>query len=80
MRGADVGDDAPVGAGDAGQGRDFAGVIHSHFDDSDFVLGLESQQLQGQAEAVIQVAARLEHIELRAEGGGHSFLGGSFAR
>ena len=42
-------------------------------------LGLESQQLQGQAETVVQVAARLEYIELRAECGGHGFLGCGFA-
>ena len=41
VRGADVGDDAPVGRGDAGEGGDFAQVVHAHLDDGVFVLGLE---------------------------------------
>ncbi len=79
MRSADVGDDAPVGRGDARQRGDFAGVVHAHFDDRDFVLGHEAQQLQRQAEAVIQIALRLEHVELCAERGGDGFLGGGFS-
>ena len=65
VRGADVGDDAPVGRGDAGERGDFAEVIHAHFDDGVFVLGLKPQQLQRQAEGVVEIALRLEHVELR---------------
>ena len=79
MRGADVGDDAPVGRGDAGQGGDLAGVVHAHLDDGDLVLRLQAQQLQRQAEGVVEIALRLEHVELCAERGGDGFLGGGFA-
>ncbi len=79
VRGADVGDDAPVGRGDAGERGDFAAVVHAHFDDGDFVLGLEAQQLQRQAEGVVEIALRLEHAELCGERGGDGFLGGGFA-
>ena len=41
VRGADVGDDTPVGRGNAGEGGDFAQVVHAHLDDGVFVLGLE---------------------------------------
>ncbi len=79
VRGADVGDHAPVGRGDAGQRGNFAGVIHAHLDDRDFVLGHEAQQLQRQAEVVVQIALRFEHVEFCAERGGHGFLGGGFS-
>jgi len=38
VRGADVGDDAPIGRGDSSERGNFAGVIHSHFDYGEFVL------------------------------------------
>ena len=79
VRGADVGDDAPVGRGDARQRGNFAGVVHAHFDHGEFVLRLEAQQLQRQAEGVVQIALRLEDVELCAERGGDGFLGGGFA-
>ena len=79
VRGADVGHDAPVGRGDAREGSDLAEVVHAHFDDGVFVLGLEAQQLQRQAEGVVQIALRLEHVELRAERGGDGFLGRGLA-
>ena len=79
VRGADVGDDAPVGRGDAGKRGDFAAVVHAHFNDGEFVLGLEAQQLQRQAECVVEISLRLEHVELCGERGGDGFLGGGFA-
>jgi hypothetical protein len=79
VRRADVGDHAPVGRGDQGQGGDLAGVVHAHLDDRDLVLGFEAQQLQGQAEAVVEIALRLEHVELCAQGRGNRFLGGGLA-
>ena len=80
VRRAHVGDHAPVGRGDARQGGDLAGVIHAHLDDGDFVLRREAQQLQGQAEAVVEIALGLEDVELCAQRRGHGFLGGGFSR
>ena len=79
VRGADVGDDTPVGRGDAGECCDLAQVVHAHFDDGEFVLGLKSQQLQRQAKGVVEIALRLEHIEFCGERGGDGFLGGGLA-
>ena len=78
VRGADVGDHAPVGRGDARQRGNLAGVIHAHLDHGEFVLRHEAQQLQGQAEIVIQIALGFEDAELCAERGGDGFLGGGF--
>ena len=74
MRGADVGDDTPVGCGDACQRLDFASVVHAHFDHGDFVLGFEAEQLQRQTECVVEISLGLEHAELGGEGGGDGFL------
>ncbi len=41
VRGANVGDDTPVGSGDAGERGDLAKVVHAHFDDGEFVFGLQ---------------------------------------
>ena len=79
VRGTDVGDDAPIGRGDAGQRSDLAGVIHSHFDDGDFVLRGEAEELQRQAEVIIQIAFGPEDTKLCGKRGGGGFLGGSFA-
>ena len=79
VRRAHVGDHAPVGSGDARQGRDFAGMIHAHFDYREFVFRLEAQKLQRQAISVVQIALGLEDVELRAERSGDGFLGGSFS-
>ena len=79
MCGADVGDDAPVGRGDACEGGDFAGVVHAHLDDRNLVLGFEAQQLQGQAKGVVEIADGFEDVEFCAERGGDGFFGGGFA-
>ena len=44
-----------------------------------FVLRLEAQQLQRQAEVVVEIALGLEDVEFCAERGGDGFLGGGFA-
>ena len=79
VRGANVGDHAPVGRGDASQGGDLAGVVHAHLDDRDLVLGLEAQQLQRKPEGVVEIALRFEHVELCAEGRGNGLLGRGFS-
>ena len=66
VRGADVGDDAPVGRGDAGEGCDFAQVVHAHLDDGILVLGLEAKELQRQAEGIVEIAMRFEYVEFCA--------------
>ena len=35
------------------------GVVHAHFDDRKFVLRLQAEQLQGQPEAVVEIALRI---------------------
>ena len=62
------------------KGGDLAGVVHAHLQDRIFVFRLQPQQLQRQAEAVVQIALGLEHVELRAQRRGHGFLGGGLAR
>ena len=79
VRGADIGDDTPLRRGDAGKRGDFSEMVHAHFNHGDFVFGLQAQQLQGQAEGVVEIALRLEDIELCAEGCGYGFLGGGFS-
>ncbi len=44
-----------------------------------FVLGLKAQQLQRQAEGVVEIALRLEDVEFCAERRGDGFLRGGFA-
>ena len=56
VRSAHVGYDAPVGYGDARERGDFAKVVHAHFDDGDLMLWLETEKLQRQPEAVVEVA------------------------
>ena len=36
--------------------RDLAGVVHAHLDDCNLVLGLQAQQLQRQAEMIVEIA------------------------
>ncbi len=79
MRGAHIGHNAPVRRGDAGEGGDFAQVVHAHFHDGVFVLGLEAQQLKWQAKGIIEIALRLQHVELRPERGGNCFFRGGLA-
>ena len=40
---------------------------------------MKAQQLQRQAESVVEIALRFEHAELCAESGGYSFFGGGFS-
>ncbi len=79
VRRAHVGDHAPVGRGNQRQRGDLAGVVHAHLDHRDLVLRLQAQQLQRQAEAVVQIALGLEHVELCAQRRGNRFLGGGLA-
>ena len=79
MRGADVGDHAPIGRGDAGERGNFAGVIHAHFDDGEFMLGHQAQKLQRQTEIIIEIALRLEDVKLCAERGSDGLFGSGFA-
>src|SRR5579884_2244523 len=57
----DAGYDAGFGLREAGEGGDLAQVRHAHLDYGDFMLGLEPQQHERQAEVVVQIADRLEH-------------------
>ncbi len=72
---ADIGDDAPVGRGNAGKLGNFAGVIHAHFDDGEFVPGFKAQELERQAEAVIEISQRFENVKLCCESSGHCVFG-----
>ena len=80
VRGANIGDDAPVGHGDARQRGNLARVVHAHLDHGKFVLRHQAQQLQGQAKAVVQVALRFENAKFCAERRSNGFLGGGFSR
>ena len=55
MRGADVGDHAPIGRGNPGQRGDLARVIHAHLDHGVLVLRLNAKNLERQAVSVVQV-------------------------
>ena len=59
---------------------DFAGVIHAHLNDGDFVLGLKAQQLQRQAESVVEIALRFQDVEFCVERGGDGFFGCGLCR
>ncbi len=79
VRGADVGDDAPVGRGDARQCGNLARVVHAHLDHGDFMLRHQAQQLQGQAEVVVQVTLGFEDAKFCAERRSNGFLCGGFS-
>ena len=59
MRHADVRDDRRVGSGNAGQGRDFAGMIHANFPNSHFILGSRFQNGTRQTNVIVEIAFRL---------------------
>ncbi len=79
MRVADIGDHAPVGRCDPGQRGNFAGVRHAHLNHGDIVCGLQLEQLQRQSEAIVQIALRFEHFEMRGQHGGDGVLGRGLA-
>ena len=75
MRGADVGDEADVGAGDIGKEADFVGVVHAHFEHGALGVGVEAEKGEGKADVVIEIA----FVAGCAGEGGDGFLGGGFA-
>ena len=75
VRVAHVGHDAPVRRSDPAQRRDFARVRHAHLDHRNLVFRLKLEQLQRQAEVVVQVALRLQHAKRVAEHRRNGFLG-----
>ena len=56
MHGSDVGDEALVGARDAGEGGNFASVVHPHFDDGKIVFRFEREQAERETEVIVEVA------------------------
>ena len=50
-------------------------MVHAHLDDRNLVIRLQAQQLQRQPKAVVEIALRLQHVELRAQRRGNRFLG-----
>ena len=55
-------------------------MVHPHLKYRDIMLRLQAQQLQRQAEVVVQVAFGLQHVELRAEHRSYALLRGRLAR
>ena len=79
VHGADVRDDSPSGLRDGAEGGDFAGVVHAHFDDSNLMFGFQAQQLQRDAEVVVEIAGGFENVEAGGEDFGDGFFGRGFA-
>ena len=74
-------DQRGIGAGDAGERGQLAGVVHAHFDHS-VALVAQGEQGERQADVVVEIARRCQHrigAELGAQHGGQHFLHGGFA-
>src|SRR5438105_11477468 len=52
---------------------------HAHLDHSDVVLALQAQQLQRQAEVIVEIAFRLQDAKFSAQDLRDGFLGSGFA-
>ena len=76
---ADVGDDSPIGTGNARERGDFAGMRHAHLDHRDLMLGLELQQLQRQSKGIVQIPFGFKYREARAQNLGDRLLRGGLA-
>ena len=50
-----------------GESRNFSGMRHAEFDDSDIVFGFELEQLQGQSEMVVEIAQGFKNPKTRGE-------------
>ena len=61
------------------QRGDLAGMRHAHLDHSDVVLALQAQQLQRQAEVIVEIAFRLQDAKFSAQNLRDGFLGSGFA-
>src|SRR5262252_2505167 len=74
MHRIDVGDNAFVGFGDRGQGTNLSLCRHPHFENSHRLRMLNTEQAKRQAEFIIEVSRRTQHLESPAENGGNHLL------
>ena len=61
MRAQSVIDQSNIRTGDSGQQRQFAKMVHTHFDDGIAVLFVQFQQSQRQADMVVEIAGSRQH-------------------
>jgi hypothetical protein len=80
MRRAGVADHTHRRAGDVGQMRDFAAMVHAHLDHRCPVRRAQVEQRQWHAYVIVAVASRGEHrAQARRQRGGQQFLDGGLA-
>ena len=63
---ADVGNDADIRAGEAGERFDFTGVVHADFPDANLIDAFGRENGQGKTDMVVQVAFGFVHRKTRA--------------
>ena len=61
MRAQSVIDQSDIRTGDSGQQRQFAKMVHTHFNDGIAVFFIQFQQSQRQADMVVEIAGGRQH-------------------
>ena len=79
MRRADVGDDCSVRPSDFTKRRQFAGVIHSHFEYAEVICAARPENSQRQSDMVVIVPDRLDDGKSFPEHRGDHLFGAGFA-
>ncbi len=79
MAGFYVGNHTYVRIGDLGKPADFTRMIHGKFEDSPFMAVTQAKQGQGQANQVVEVAWRFQHLKDLAQHRSRHLLGRGLA-